>query len=207
MPRRPRGTLGRERSRVLRREILAFTEGESTEDGYLVHWRREFRDRVLVTVDTFHGGPLQLVERAIDSKRSEASEERRGRGRAHDEIWCVFDRDAHPNVPQAIEKAGAHGINIVISNPCIELWFMLHFEDQTGHLERGHAQRRSRDLLGCAKSLTPTALKELSGRYSDAKRRARLLDEKHLGDGSSQRSNPSSNMWQLVDRIRNGEEH
>lgn len=179
-----------------------FAEGEKTEQGYLIHWRRAFRDQVVVTVDSFHGAPLPLVERAAAAKQSEASEERRGRGRSHDEVWCVFDRDEHPNVPEALERAAANGIRVALSNPCIELWFILHFGDQTAHLERAEAQSRSKKLLGCDKTLTPNALTELEGRYEDARTRARQLDDKHLGDDSPRHANPSSNLWELVDRIR-----
>lgn len=156
---------------------------------------------MLVTIDEFHGAPLSLVDRAADAKRGEAREERRGHGRAHDEVWCVFDRDQHPNLPEALDKAAANGIGVVLSNPCIELWFVLHFADQAAHIERGDAQRLSRQLLGCDKVLTGPALAALSARYADAKQRAQQLDAKHAGDGSPARSNPSSNMWELIDRI------
>lgn len=201
-PRRSGGGPTRARSRVVRRELLVFTEGERTEEGYLVHWWRVHRDQVTVTIDAFHGGPLPIVDRAVAAKRSEASEERRGRGRSHDEVWCVFDRDEHPNVPQAFEKAAANGIGVALSNPCIELWFVLHFADQTAHLERDEAQSRSKTLLGCEKTLSPGALAELGARYEAARARALRLDEKHEGDGSPRHSNPSSNLWALVDRIR-----
>lgn len=187
---------------MTRRELLVFTEGEKTEEGYLIHWRRAYRDQVIVTVDEFHGGPLSLVDRAATAKRAEASEEQRGRGRSHDEVWCVFDRDVHPNVPEALDKAAANGIAVALSNPCIELWFILHFGDQTAHLGRDEARSRSKKLLGCEKTLPPKALVELEGRYEDARTRARKLDQKHLGDGSPRYSNPSSNLWELVDRIR-----
>lgn len=187
---------------MVRRELLVFTEGEKTEEGYLIHWWRAHRDQVTVTIDDFHGGPLPLVDRAAAAKRAEASEERRGRGRSHDEVWCVFDRDEHPNVPQALEKAGANGIGVALSNPCIELWFLLHFRDQTAHLERDDAQSRSKTLLGCEKALTPKALAELEARYEEARARAHKLDEKHAGDDSPRHSNPSSNMWELIERIR-----
>ena len=90
---------------------------------------------------------------------------------------------------------------VALSNPCIELWFILHFGDQTAHLEHDEAQSRSKKLLGCEKTLTPKALVELEGRYEDAGTRARNLDDKHLGDGSPRYSNPSSNLWELIDRI------
>ncbi|MGK2885892.1 MAG: RloB family protein [Rhodococcus sp. (in: high G+C Gram-positive bacteria)] len=167
-----------------RRQMLVFTEGERTEDDYLVHWRRRYRDNVLVNIDPFHGVPMSLVDRAATVKREEAREQRRGRGRAHDEIWCVFDRDLHPNLPAAIDRAAANGISVVLSNPCIELWFILHFADQAAHLERDEAQRRSRDLLGCDKALTAKALESLVDLHPAAMSRAQALDAKHRDDGS-----------------------
>lgn len=194
--------LPRRRPEFNRRQILVFTEGERTEDGYLVHWRREFRERVLVNVDPFHGGPLQLVDRAAATKRREAHEQKRGRGRAHDEYWCVFDVDRHPNINQAIDKALANSIHVVVSNPCIELWFILHFQSQTAYITRSRAQELSRKLLKCEKTLAPAALRDLTREHETARTRAKALDLKHALDGSPPRSNPSSNMWQLIDQIR-----
>lgn len=198
----PRPAPRRERILAQRRQLLVLTEGLRTEEDYLVHWRRRFRDHVLVTIDDFHGVPMSLVDRAVEIKREEARDQRRGNGSAHDEIWCVFDRDEHPNIPAAINKAAVNNINIVLSNPCLELWFILHHSDQAAHIERDQAQQRSGQLLGCGKALTTKALEDLSDLYLDAKRRAQALDMKHSGDGSPARSNPSTNMWQLVDRIR-----
>lgn len=179
-----------------------FVEGLRTEDSYLTYWRRRYRDRVLVEIDPYRGGPLQLVEHAIEAKRIETREEKRGRGRPHNQVWCVFDRDVHPNFAQAIDLANRHDIKLAISNPCIELWFILHFEDRTMYLERQAAQRRAAELLGCSKVLTDTALSALAERYDQARKRATNLDEKHAGDGSPSGSNPSSGMWRLIDLIR-----
>jgi hypothetical protein len=38
------------------------------------------------------------------------------------------------------------------SCPCIELWFQLHIDDQTGYIERGDAQRAVREKLYPGKS-------------------------------------------------------
>jgi RloB-like protein len=179
-----------------------FVEGLRTEEQYLTYWRRQYRDRVLVEIDPYRGAPMQLVQRAVEAQRIEAREERRGRGRAHNQIWCVFDRDEHPNFAAAIDLAKSHNINLAISNPCIELWFILHFENHTAYIERQVAQRRAEQLLGCSKVLTESALSALAGRYEKARRHAIKLDEKHAGDGSPPVSNPSSGVWRLIDMIR-----
>jgi hypothetical protein len=98
--------------------------------------------------------------------------------------------------------ANRNNINLAISNPCIELWFILHFERHTAYIERQPAQRRAEDLLGCSKVLTDSALSVLAERYDRARDRAIRLDEKHAGDGSPPASNPSSGVWRLIDLIR-----
>ena len=201
-----RGGGGPSRRRVssaaIRKELLVFVEGLRTEETYLVDWHRRHRDRVQVTIDPFRGGPLQLVEHAVVTRRAELSEARRQRGRPHDQIWCVFDRDEHPNVVQALNLASSNGIGVAVSNPCLELWFLLHFQDQTAFIGRDEAQRQAEAILHCAKVLTPAAVETLAERYSQAKERAVKLDEKHQGDGSPPGSNPSSSLWTLVDEIR-----
>ena len=181
-----------------------FAEGRRTEPDYLAYWHRANRGRVQVVIDGGLGAPMTVVDRAADQKRQEAKEARRGRGRASNEYWCVFDVDQHPNVGQAIDKALANGISVAMSNPCIELWFILHFQDQSAHIERGDAQAVSKELLRCDKVLDSTALNELMERFPEAKVRAVALDNKHLGDDRAAGSNPSSGMWRLIDRITGG---
>jgi len=184
------------------RSLLVFVEGEKTEPGYLTYFKREYRHLVIVTVDPFHGGPLQLVERAIKNQKDEAYEAKRGRGSAHDEYWCMFDVDEHPNLPQAIKLAGENRIHLAISSPCIELWFILHFNDQTAHIDRTKAQIQAKLLTNCEKTLTPAAIKDLEENYLDAKRRAKSLDIRHGDNESPVGENPSSGVWRLIDSIR-----
>ena len=184
-----------------RLQILLFVEGRRTEAGYFTHYYRIYRHKVIITISDFKGGPAQLVERAITAKRDEQRQERRGGGKAHDEIWCVFDVDEHPGREEAMQRAVGHGIEVVVSNPCLELWFVLHFADQTAYLDSRQAGRRAEQLLHCGKTLTNDALESLVSRYEHAMKRAKRLDEKHFKDGSPKRSNPSSDVWRLIERI------
>ncbi len=184
-------------------QILVFVEGARTEDGYFKHWWRLNRRNVIVTIDEFTGAaPLSLVERAVAVRKREMLDARRGRGRAHDEIWCVFDVDEHPKLGEAIQLAESNGIKVAVTHPCFELWLILHYRDQTAYIERARAQHLAKELLRCGKTLSPQALGELVVRYPDAAKRAKHLDKMHARNGSQARSNPSSEAWKLVDRIR-----
>ena len=141
---------------IAKKQVYVFCEGERTEPDYIRHWEREHRHQVVVVIDDFHGGPLQLVDRAIDRRQDDMREERRGRGRAFDEYWCVFDRDEHGSFDSAVNRAVSRDIRVAHTNPCIELWFMLHFVDQTAFIHRHDAQQRSKELLGCENGCLPT---------------------------------------------------
>jgi hypothetical protein len=205
MARQQRGRAGPPGRRVtkaaVRRGLLVFVEGARTEADYLIHWHRIHRTTVNVNIHPFRGAPRQLIDQAAEEKRQDERDARRGRGPAYDEVWCVFDVDEHPYLNEVEQMARDNGISLAVSNPCLELWFVLHFEDQTAHLERDAAQRQAAGFLGCGKVLTAEALTELESRHSAARTRAQALDAKHDGDGSPPRSNPSSGVWRLVDQI------
>ena len=114
----------------------------------------------------------------------------------------MFDIDEHPSLHEVRTMAADNGINLAVSSPCLELWFLLHYADQTAHIDRHDAQRRSADLLHCEKALTRDALESLEEFYPEARDRARALDSKHAGDGSPPWTNPSSGVWRVVDSIR-----
>ncbi len=199
----PRGHPARQRrdARGTRRIIRVLTEGAVTEPDYLAHWAREHRDRVQLAFDAASAGsvPMSLVREARRQKQV-----RRRRDPEFDEIWCVFDVDAHPDVNSAIAEARDAGIEIAVSNPCFELWLVLHVEDWNTEVHRHTIQRRARDLgLLEGKSIPESVWATLLDGYEDAKRRARAWDARHL-DVSEPGANPSSGVWRLIDTIRGG---
>ena len=192
------------REQVNDRSLYVFTEGKRTEKDYISHWYRKHRDQVHVVIDTFHGSPLRLVDEAIKQRDQDQREEKRGRGRVYDEYWCVFDRDSHEDFDEAVATAEANGIKVAHSNPCIELWFVLHFKHEARWLHRRDAQRESKRRLNCDKHLSLRALELLDDNFDGAKGRALQLDNWHDGNESPPRSNPSSSVWELVEGIADG---
>ncbi len=183
-----------------KRSIQVYVEG-ATEEQYLNHWFRMYRQSIAGRVSPFFAGPLQLVKAAKDQKRQDERTQRRSGGSTFDEYWCVFDRDEHPNMPEARAIASGCGVLIAETNPCLELWFMLHFADQTAHIDRHNAQSRSKSLTGCHKSLPANVFEILLPVYPDARSRSQSLEVKHRGDGSGSNANPSSDIWRLIDSI------
>jgi RloB-like protein len=187
-----------------RKSFLVLVEGEVTEEAYLLFWKRRLREKTLVDIHDFHGTPMSLVEQAVAIKEFEEKEDRRGRGRMHDEYWCVFDVDAHPYLQEAMDLARNKGVHTAISNPCIELWFLLHFHAQTAYIERHEVVRLVKVETGAGKGLTSGALDDLGEKFNVARGRAIQLEEKHRGDGTPAPGNPSSGVWNLIDAMMGG---
>lgn len=202
MTARSRNSGRRPSSQANRLQLRIFSEGLKTESIYLTNWHRLYRERVIVTLAPHqHTSPFELVESAVAERRRDVKEAGRGRGAAYDQYGCVFDVDEHPKIPEALELARANNINVALSSPCIELWFLLHFDQQTAYLDRREAQKRSKEILGCDKALTQQALDRLVESYNTAKSHARTLAGKHAGDGSPRPWNPHSDVWELIDAI------
>ena len=207
---RERGSLRRTVAvRTPKRTVLVFCEGKRTEPEYLRALKRETGVRQVASVDirirdkTAGSAPLTLVGAAVEARGRSADEE----GEV-DEIWCVFDVEwpkNHPNLREAIVLARANDVNVAISNPCFELWLALHFDDQTAWLT-------TKDAVSLRRSHDGSSGKGLEGptymtRRDDAARRARLLESRHLGDGTEfPHDNPSSGMHKFLEAIERQED-
>ena len=127
-------------SRQPKIRILVVCEGKKTEPLYLKRFQHHVRNqRVHVEPLGPAGVPLTVVQTAIDLRHQAADEARRQRDEnlLWDQVWAVFDMDDHPNVADARQLAMTHDIRLAVSNPCFELWALLHFADQRAHVERG----------------------------------------------------------------------
>lgn len=185
-----------------RRRILVVCEGEVTEPKYFRGLRRSFRNAAVeIEIDDQHGTPKTLVEHAARRKKQAAREAARQKDTflAYDEVWCVCDVDDHPLLADAKQQARDNGISLAISNPCFELWALLHFHRQTA----AEPRQRIRQLL---KAHIPDYDKELPTPrliplLEQAMERARHLE--HLAElAGVPGKNPSTGVHLLVERIR-----
>ena len=192
--------------RVPRRTFLVFCEGEKTEPDYLKALKRELGKQVSVSVEiqvdpgTHGSAPLTLVEAAAEAR--ERADYELGEV---DEVWCIFDVEQpvnHPKLNEAVALAQTSGVKVAISNPCFELWLLLHFQDQSAPLDTKPAQR-ALENLGGIDDKTIDGSKYMSLR-DQATRRARLLVDRHKGNGTEfPNDNPSSGMFRFLEAVEN----
>jgi hypothetical protein len=79
------------------------------------------------------GVPYTVAEKASEISRSHGLHRKQRKGLSSyeekDEVWAVFDRDTHPRFDEAIALCKKHGVEVARSNPCFEVWLILHIRD------------------------------------------------------------------------------
>jgi hypothetical protein len=175
---------GRPRTRGRHRTILVYCEGRSTERAYFDGLRNLYPDSA-VSLDVKHKArhPADLVMVAVNSKLHNPA--------SYDEVWCVVDVDDR-DLGAAKDLAGKHGVLLTVSDPCFELWLLLHHTDCTSYVD-GYA-----DAVGRLRKHVPSYDKtrlnfgDFAGGVTAAVKRAKMLDPE---------GNPSTGMWRLVERV------
>lgn len=138
----------------------------------------------------------------------------------YDEKWIVIDRDevefkgkgfgghTQENFDNAIKSASENGISVACSNPCFELWIVLHFEYLQSVTSRDYVQTKAKDLLNSVlgknnqikKIDGMKALKDLYLILKDKTDIARKYAEK-LEENEKIKANPSTGVYRLLDAI------
>jgi len=187
-------------SRGVLPRFLIVCEGTVTEPGYFEELRRIYRRVVDVKISP-GGVPKTLVERAAELKRDgvRAATAAKDENLRYDEVWCVFDIDDHPKIVDAKQQAKDNGIKLAISNPCFELWVLLHFQDQRAYINRRKLKAECKKYLPGYRKALSTEL--LSPRYDEAVKRERDLDLWQQERGR-QDENPSTGICKLTEAIR-----
>lgn len=112
-----------------KRRFIIFCEGAKTEPAYFEALRKRCSSALIeVKPLPAQGVPDTLTKNAVKEanqlrrKTTDSFEQR-------DEIWAVFDRDQHPKFDEAVQRCESNRVGVGRSNPCFELWLILHHQD------------------------------------------------------------------------------
>ena len=158
------------------------------------------------------GVPYTIAEKAVEHARELGLDPRSRRKRDsfedHDQVWAVFDRDEHPRFKEAVELCRNKGVGVGRSDPCFELWLILHECDYDRQNNRHEVQaelRRLRPEYEIDGAKTPDC-EDLIARVEDAERRAeKQLHRREEEDRPF--GNPSTTVGQLTGAIREAAKH
>jgi hypothetical protein len=182
--------------------ILIVSEGDSTEPEYFRGFAKACRNpRVTVEIAREHGVPKTCVEVAKEYKQDAEEEARceKDDNLIYNSVWCVFDIDEHPRVGESIEMARDNGICLAISNPCVELWLLLHFRDNPGMQIRGKIKEMlTEHVPQYDKHVDYTTY---SAGYPQATLRAKRMDQA-AQEADEPGRNPTTGVYKLTELIR-----
>jgi hypothetical protein len=175
-------------SRSPKQRILVYCNGSNTEPAYLNALRHtELARSVVIDVRPIIAAPAALIYAAI--RHAEQSRY------TYDQIWRAFDVDEF-DIQPAIAAAAAQGVQVAVSNPCFELWLLLHHDDCRAHQStcdsvisrlKKHRPRYDKTRLVFA---------DFEAGVPDAVKRAIGLEQ----DGVAH-PNPSTGMGRLVETL------
>lgn len=181
--------MSRRRQRRERPHGLVVTEGKVTEIQYL-----EQLNQVLPrTASTFTAcgdgtDPLRVVKRALKERKR----------RDYDWVVCLVDCDKHATLEEAFTLASREGIEVLVSNPCFELWLLWHQEDWR---RPGSTPKQLQERLTALKLMKDKKVLETFpvGNHEAARKRAKAAG---TVSANCRGPNPSSALPVLLDLLQ-----
>ena len=194
-------------AREPRRVVLIICEGKKTEPYYFQGLKEKLRLRsahIEVAPSTFGPSPNKILKYAIYRLEHD--------GLDYDKVFCVFDRDRHSTYKTTLKKIshpskGKQKIEAITSNPCFEIWLLLHFKYTTKPFGSRNSQSACNQVVRELKKHLPSYCKGLKTIFDYTKEKlneaitnAERLQKHNQEIGSS---NPSTDIFNLVKYLRN----
>ncbi len=183
-------------------------EGANTEPKYFATLREVISGSLISIKPYPHVGvPLTIAREAKKLSKElgllKRTKKPKNSFEEKDEVWAVFDRDAHPNYNQAIDECMALNIGVARSNPCFELWLTLHYENFDRPDDRHQMQKHFEALdpiykKGSGKNADFSSLIQ---NLNEAEQRARNMLDRREQEGDSN-GPPSTTVHELTMKIQ-----
>ena len=162
--------------------FFVFCEGE-TEIAYVKFLRSLYR------------APIQVIPKKGKSNISEDYIERSKNEyvrTGQDRVFLMYDLDVDGMLEHLLKIPNAE---LLVSNPCIELWFLLHYQEQKVEITSGKCiQKLHKVSKGFRKGgLSEEEKKVLAENRELAVERAKKLAEYH---------NPSTTVFKLLEKLK-----
>ena len=190
-------------SRKSKKVILVAFEGKNkTENNYFSNYRLRDKDYIIKLVPGNETDPINLVNKTIVKVKELGLNLEE-----NDRAYCIFDTDLderkNMQIIKARKLAKKYHIIMITSNPCIELWFLLHFEYTTAWLSNN-------DVINKLKKYYPKYEKninifpEIKDKVFEAIKNAKKLESFQLDNNKiigMVDANPSTEMYKIVEEL------
>ena len=173
-------------TRANHKRVLIVTEGH-TERNYFEEIKRTYKLSAVVIKRSSGTSPLNVVEYANNLfSKGDGGLYRKG---DFDEVYAVFDRDIHASYFDALSLAEQLGnkqkmskkhpvvFEAIPSNPCFELWLLIHFQDVSTLMHRHDVFTRVQAKLPGYEKGDEGIYSRTSDKLDDAIRRAHAMND------------------------------
>jgi hypothetical protein len=151
--------------------------------------------------------PITVVNRAIELRQ-----ERRRLAKtsvtktAYEVVYCVIDVEAPKaeSLPRAINKAEDNRLEVILSNPCFEYWYILHFRKTSAPFSTSQEAKsalRRKHRAYCESDTT--IFDVVYPKTADAiKHSKEVLREQHNDAEDLSDCNPSTHVHKIVEYLQ-----
>ncbi len=192
-----RGVIKRRQKKI----ILVGAEGNNqTERNYLMSFNSKQNEYRIIIADGIHTDPEGVVNDLVKSAKKSELDEDYG-----DMKVCLMDVDYLKNrkitLQKAIEISEKENVKLCLSNPCFEIWFLLHYRYSTRQYSSNNEivkelqqyipdYKKSKDIFD---TLWPN--------LDEAIKNAMKLEENHIRNNVKSRLEkiPSSEVYGLIE--------
>ena len=165
---------------------LVFCEGE-TEEAYLDFLRNTYQSPIKI-VSKVEGADIN--QRVVDNKAKSL----RLSSRDKVKVFLMYDLD----VEAVNEKLKGIRAELIGSNPCIELWFLLHREHRRASISSAECLRKLTSKNDCWATYKKSDLSDAQKKYLLTNVSKAIMASKELKDGD----NPSCSIYKLIDYLK-----
>lgn len=184
-------------------KILIVCEGSKTEPNYFMEIRDHYS---LNTANVEISGECGSNPMSVVNYAKEMYKKHKDNQAPFDAVYCVIDRDSHPDFHSAketIRQLSPQGVyNSIESVPSFEFWLLLHYEYTSQSFERLAGNSSGNQVLDKLKQHIPDYGKGSKGMFTkllpllpDAFTHAERLERASLASGSE---NPLTKVHKLV---------
>jgi hypothetical protein len=145
----PRETIDYQRRSSVKSPAIFYVavEGEKTEVHYFNELNRKIQDsrfqvKVVSRGDPSFSAPRHVLDSILQHAKA---------AKADDRLWIVIDRDKWPanQLDSVASISGENGVEVAFSNPCFELWMLLHHRKikDLAEIKSLNARRKVKDKM------------------------------------------------------------
>ena len=200
----------RESFKEPRKSILIVCEGEKTEPIYFNALKETLR-LIMVDVEIVGEGaaPITVVNRAIALREERKQIASKSLTKAaYEVIYCVIDVEAptpHESLANAVSKAKDNKLEVILSNPCFEYWYILHFRKTSAPFSRSRDAKSALRQQHPAYSESDTTIFNVvyPRRKTAIKNSKEVLREQHNDAEDLRNCNPSTHVHKIVEYLQN----